>query len=124
MQVGEPATGGAGGGTATRKEWTGEVIEITFRTNITSARDRAAISPPHWKEGVDPTDNWALASTLGLNSSPFSKTTATYLVKAAGGPQDVEVKVRVTKCVNVSGNGTLRGLIGSIEIEGSCPLAA
>jgi hypothetical protein len=124
MQVGEPAAAGAGGGAAQRKEWEALVIEITFKTDITSARDRAAIAPPHWKEGEDPTDSWPLASTLGLGSGPFSKKAATYKVKAAGGPKDVEVKVRVTKCVNVSGTGTLKGVIGSLEIEGSCPLAA
>jgi len=124
MQMGEPAAGGAGGGSAQRKEWEGLVIEINFQTDITSARDRSAIAGPHWKEGEDPTDTWPLASTLGLGSGPFSKKAATYKVKAAGGPRTVEVKVRVTKCVNVSGTGTLRGIIGSLEIEGSCPLAA
>jgi hypothetical protein len=124
MQVGEPAAAGTGGGSAQRKEWEALVIEITFKTDITSARDRAAIAPPHWKEGEDPTDSWPLATTLGLGSGPFSKKAATYMVKAAGGPKDVEVKVRVTKCVNVSGTGTLKGVIGSLEIEGSCPLAA
>jgi hypothetical protein len=124
MQVGEPAAAGTGGGSATRTEWEALVIEITFKTDITSARDRSAIAPPHWKEGEDPTDSWPLASTLGLGSGPFSKKAATYKVKAAGGPTEVEVKVRVTKCVNVSGTGALKGVIGSLEIHGSCPLAA
>ena len=124
MQVGEPAAAGTGGGAAARKEWEAVVIEITFKTDITSARDRAAIAPPHWKEGEDPTDSWPLATTLGLGSGPFSKKAATYLVKDGGGPRAVEVKIRVTKCINVSGTGTLKGVIGSLEIEGSCELAA
>ncbi len=124
MQVGEPAAAGTGGGAAARKEWEAVVIEITFKTDITSARDRAAIAAPHWKEGEDPTDSWPLATTLGLGSGPFSKKAATYLVKAGEGPKAVAVKVRVTKCINVSGTGTLKGVIGSLEIEGSCPLAA
>ncbi|MEP7124243.1 MAG: hypothetical protein ABJE95_25170 [Byssovorax sp.] len=124
MQVGEPAAAAAGGGTAARTEWEALVIEITFKTDITSALDRAAIAAPHWKEGEDPTDSFPMARQLHMGSGPFSKKAATYKVKAAGGPTEVEVKVRVTKCVNVSGTGALKGVLGSLEIHGSCPLAA
>jgi hypothetical protein len=124
MQVGEPAATAASSSNPPRKEWEAQVIEITFKTNITAARDKAAIAAPHWKEGEDPSDTWSLTSSLGLPDAPYSKKAAVYLVKAAGGPKDVEVKVRVTKCVNVSGTGKLKGAIGSLEIEGDCPLAA
>jgi hypothetical protein len=121
--MGEPAAVATGASDATRKEWAGEIIEITFRTDIPAARDKAAISPPHWKKGEDPSDAWSLTSTLGLPDAPYSKKAAVYLVKDGGGSKDVEVKVNVTKCVNVSGTGTLKGTIGSLEISGDCPLA-
>lgn len=120
MQIGEPAEtlGASGMPTA----WAGEVVEVTFHADIASARDKAEITGPNWRIGVDMTDDWPLATKLGLPSGTYSKKPAVYLVRDAGGFWDVEVKVQVTRSENIAGTGKLIGSLGFVTIEGECPL--
>ncbi|WAS94862.1 hypothetical protein [Nannocystis punicea] len=121
VQIGEPV--GVPGASSPPREWQGEVTEVSFNSGITAARDKAEIRAPHWRIGEDLSDPWELAEKLRLPEAPYSKKAAVYLVDGAGGAKDVEIKVRVSKCVNVSGTGKLVGSIGPIVIEGDCPLA-
>ncbi|MBL9100797.1 MAG: hypothetical protein JNL82_07560 [Myxococcales bacterium] len=121
-QLGEPA--GAGAGSEPPKVWVGRVVEVTFKSRIAAVRSKATIAGPHWKYGEDVLDKWDLAEPLKLPRGPYSKRAAVYLVKDAGGAREVEVKVEVKKCENVSGTGKLVGKLGALVVEGACPLAA
>ncbi|MDC0717874.1 hypothetical protein [Nannocystis bainbridge] len=121
VQIGEPV--GVSGASSPPPDWAAEVIEVSFNSGIAAARDKAAIRAPHWSIGEDLSDLWKLTQSLRLPEAPYSKKAAVYLVEGAGGPREVEVKVRVSKCVNISGMGKLVGSLGLIVIEGECPLA-
>jgi hypothetical protein len=120
-QAGEPAA--VATAPEPQKAWAGKVVEVSFKSGIKAARAKATIAAPHWKAGEDMRDEWDLAEPLKLPRGPYSKRAAVYLVEGAGGARDVEVKVEVVKCVNVSGKGKLIGTIGALVIEGECPLA-
>jgi hypothetical protein len=58
---------------------------------------------------------------LHLPVEPYSKRAAVYLIGGLGGPYDVEVKVRITRSKNVSGEARLTGTFSGVSIEGTCP---
>src|SRR5580658_10104887 len=104
-------------------EFEATLKSVTFNGNATVAWNNAAVAPPHWEAGkeADIEDEWAWAERVHLPKRGFSKKAALYY-----GPPDytLDVKVEVTKSVNVSGDATLIGTFGGVEIQGPCPTSA
>ena len=90
----------------------GEVVAVTWKSNIKVARKKATIKKPHWKKGQD------------VNDGAGSKRAAVYLVKSKSASRDVEVKVNITKSEAVTGKSKLVGTIGDLQIEGECGTSA
>ena len=88
----------------------GEVIEVKWGSGIQVSHSKATVAEPHWQQG------------LAVNDGAGSKRPAVYLVKGKGSDA-LTVKVKITENKNVSGNGRLFGVLGALEIEGSCPTA-
>ncbi|MCJ7821087.1 MAG: hypothetical protein MUP53_07775, partial [Bacteroidales bacterium] len=102
----------------TKKELIPKIIEIEFTSAIKVCRSKKVISVPHWETGKkydDQTDS-KIAST--------SKKAAVYKVKT-GSDKDrkAQVKIKIEKAENVSGQGDLSGKLDSLEFEGKCPLS-
>jgi hypothetical protein len=128
MDFGEPICVAPPSTTPPDKEFAAELVSVTFKSGVKASHGQAEIVPPHWEVGKEKeiTDDWKdMAQKLGLPTEPYSKRAAVYLIKnAAGAKYDVEVKVKVTKSVNVTGNGKLLGNINGLVIEGTCPTSA
>jgi hypothetical protein len=107
------------------KELSGKVIEFTWDSNIQMAYGNSPVAEPHWREGMPVEDqgNEKIDGTKGgtLNGS---KRPGVYLVRGKGGSPTATVKVNITENWNVSGDATLRGVLGGLVMEGSCPTAA
>lgn len=104
MQIGEASS------LFDTKRLVAKVVEVVFDSDVKTAHNRAAISPPHWKEGED---------FYGSNS--FSERAAVILHKDAAGAdatKEVTVKVEVTINENVSGTAVLTGGIDDLDIVG------
>ncbi len=110
MQAGEPTA--LKTSSSTDKIFIAKVVEVKFKSPIKVANNNATVQPPHWSLDEN------------VKDGPCSKKPAAYLIRGKGGSQDVEVKVEVLESKNVSGNGRLFGLLGSLLIQGDCPLAA
>lgn len=129
MQIGEAIAAVlawlTGSGPSTT-ELDAELQEVTFDASKKTCLGGSEVRGPHWKAGEDPTHAWrSQARGMGLPAGPYSKKPAVYLVKGASGAKHtVELKVKVTKSEGVSGNGTLVGKLGALEIKGSCPVSA
>ena len=85
---------------------------------------RVEVEGPHWESGKESVveDLWSrLAGSLHLPVEPYSKRAAVYLIGGLGGPYDVEVKIRITRSKNVSGEARLIGTFSGVSIEGTCP---
>jgi hypothetical protein len=106
-------------------EFAAELVSVTFKSGVKTSHAQAEVTPPHWEAGKEAAieDDWTdMAKKLGLPAAPYSKRVAVYLVKGkAGASYDVEVKLKVTKSKNVSGDGKLRGNFNGLSIEGTCP---
>jgi hypothetical protein len=128
MDFGEPICVAPPSTTPPDKEFAVELVSVTFKSGVKASHGQAEIVPPHWEVGKEKeiADDWKdMAQRLGLPAEPYSKRAAVYLIKnAAGGKYDVEVKVKVTKSVNVSGDGKLVGNLNGLVIEGTCPTSA
>jgi hypothetical protein len=128
LQVGEPVSVAPPPPPSTDTEFVAELISVTFKSGVKTSQAQAEVKTPHWETGKEAeiTDDWkATAKTLGLAAEPYSRRAAVYLVKgAAGAVYDVEVKVKVTKSKNVSGDGKLLGNFKGLTIEGTCPTGA
>ena len=124
MEVGEPAAVMTIP-PDTEVEFEAELVAIDFKGSLKTARAKAAITGPHWQQGQEAaiTDDFvATAKRYGIPTKPYSKRAAVYLVKGAKGAKyDVEVKVKVTKSKNVSGDAKLTGDLGGVTVEGTCP---
>jgi hypothetical protein len=127
MEIGE-GVNVALGASAELKPWKlrAEILEVTFKNGIDVSRDGSTVPLPHWKKGVDVSDEWADAKRMGLpEKSSYSKRAAALLISGApGATQDVEVKLHILESENVSGQGKLKGTLGSLEISGESPLGA
>jgi len=88
----------------------GEVVEVAWESGIKVSRSKSTVANPHWK------------TALSVNDGLGSERPGVYLVKGKG-RDEVTVKVKITENKNVSGNGTLVGWLGSLEIKGNCPTA-
>lgn len=101
-----------------KKELVAKIIEIEFTSAIKVCRSKKVISGPHWKTGEDHDDQTdsKIAST--------SKKPAVYKVKT-GSDKDrkAQVKIKIEKAENISGQGDLSGNLDSLEFEGKCPLS-
>jgi hypothetical protein len=127
VQVGEPAAAAASDKPAPEIELAAELISVTFKSAVKTSHARATVQEPHWESGSEAQieDDWSQsAKRMRLPPGPYSKRAAVYLVKGAGGGHEVEVKVKVTKSRNVSGDAKLLGTFRGLSIEGSCPTAA
>ncbi len=127
MQVGEPVSVAPPPAPPEDKDFAAELVSITFKSSIKTSHSKATVAGPHWEAGKEAeiTDDWqAMAKKMGLPAEPYSKRAATYLVKGAGGSHDIEVKIKVTKSKNVSGDAKLVGNFSGLVIEGACPTGA
>jgi hypothetical protein len=110
------------------KDFAAELVSVTFKSGVKASHGQAEITGANWEAGKEGevTDDWkATAQKLGLPEEPYSKRAAVFLIKgAAGAKYDVEVKVKVTKSENVSGDGKLIGNFNGLVIEGTCPTSA
>ncbi len=103
------------------------MLSITFKSGIKVSYLRRVVEGPHWEKGKDGAidDLWSrLAKVLNLALVPYSKRAAVYLVADSVGPYDVEVKLKITKSKNVSGEARLIGTLSGVSIEGTCPSSA
>jgi hypothetical protein len=125
VQVGEPVSAAPPGPSADNVEFDAELVSVTFKGSLKTSHGRATISGPHWEAGKDSqlTDDWKdMARKLGLSPEPYSRRAAVYLIKgAAGASHDVQVKVKVNKSRNVSGEARLIGNLKGLTVEGKCP---
>jgi hypothetical protein len=99
------------------------IKSITFNGNATVARGNAAVQGPHWEAGEESEleDTWDWAANLNLPKQGYSKKAAAYY----GSPDyTLDVKIEVTRSVNVSGDATLIGAFAGVEIRGTCPTSA
>lgn len=126
MQVGEPVSL-APSTTPPDTEFAAELVSVTFKSGVKTSHLKAEVKVPHWEAGKEAEieDDWKdMAKKLGVPPEPYSKRAAVFLIKSAGGAYDVEVKVKVTKSKNVSGDAKLLGNFQGLAIEGSCPTGA
>ena len=128
MQVGEPVSVVAVAAPPPEVEFAARLVSVRFKTPVKTSHGKAEIVGPHWEVGKETEidDDWgAQARKMRLPVELYySRRAAVYLVKGAGGPWEVEVKVKVTKSKNVSGNARLVGQLRDLSIEGTCPTAA
>lgn len=107
------------GGTAQscplNKSLKGKVRQLTWGGGIAVSRKdgstRATVPTPHWVEGS------------AVNDGSGSLRPGVLLLDGKKGTGDTKLQVEITENVNVSGNGIVRGTLGSVEFEGSCPTA-
>jgi hypothetical protein len=128
MQVGEPISVAAVAASPPEVEFAAELVSVRFKTPVKTSHTKAEIVGPHWEVGKEPEidDDWgAQAKKMRLPVEVYySRRAAVYLVKRAGKTWEVEVKVKVTKSKNVSGDAKLEGHLRGLSIEGTCPTAA
>jgi hypothetical protein len=127
MQVGEPVSVAPPSTPPDDVEFEAELVSVTFKSTLKTSHAKATINGPHWETGKEGeiTDDWKdMAKKLRLPPEPYSKRAAVYLVKGAGGSYDIDVKVKVTKSKNVSGDAKLVGNLKGLTAEGTCPTGA
>ena len=95
------------------KSLKGKVNAVTWGGGIKVSRKsglaRATVATPHWQEGT------------AVDDGSGSLRPGVLLVGGAKGTGDTAITVEITENVNVSGNGVVRGTLGGLEFEGSCP---
>jgi len=124
VQVGEPVAVLPAVAPPPDSEFAAELLSITFKSGIKVSHLRKPIEGPHWEKGEESAlvDLWSrLGKLLNLPLVPYSKRPAVYLVTGLGGPYDVQVRLKITKSKNVSGEARLIGSLRGISIEGTCP---
>jgi len=124
MQIGEPVAVVPIATPPPDAELEAEIVAITFKSKIKVSHWRATVEGPHWEKGKESAieDFWTrLAALFHLPIEPHSKRAAVYLIAGLGGPYDVDVKIRITKSKNVSGDGRLIGRLSGVLVEGTCP---
>ena len=124
MEIGEPICVAPPTAPPDDVELAAELVSVNFISTLKTSHAKAPITGPHWQAGHDReiTDDWLkMAMKLRLPRGPYSKRAAVYRVKGAGGKYDVEVKVKITKSKNVSGNAKLVGNLRGLVVEGTCP---
>ncbi len=127
MQVGEPVAVVPAATPPPDAELAAELVSITFKSGIKVSRGRTTVEGPHWEIGKEHAieDVWnRIARLLHLPVDPYSKRPAVFLAGGLGGPYAVEVKLRITKSRNVSGEARLVGTLSGVSIEGTCPSSA
>ncbi len=127
MQIGEPVAVVPIATPPPDAELEAEIVSITFKSGIKVSQRRTPVEGPHWEKGRESAieDLWTrLASRLHLPLELYSKRAAVYLAGGLDGVYDVEVKLKITKSENVSGEARLHGVFCGIAIEGSCPSSA
>lgn len=105
----------------------GAVTSLTFNGTIRVFRNKGVVSPPHWEDGADLADTDYRQTWRPGSSGPgayYSKRPAVVKVPGAGGDMQVKVIVTIAESKNVSGNGRLIGVLGTLTIEGECPTGA
>ena len=124
MQIGEPVAVVPAATPPPDAELEAELVSITFKSGIKVSECRVEVEGPHWESGKESVveDLWSrLAGLLHLPVEPYSKRAAVYLIGGFGGSYDVEVKIRITRSKNVSGEARLIGTFSGVSIEGTCP---
>ena len=127
MQIGEPVAVVPAATPPPDAELEAELVSITFKSGIKVSECRMEVEGPHWESGKESLveDLWSrLAGLLHLPVEPYSKRAAVYLIGGLGGSYDVEVKIRITRLKNVSGEARLIGTFSGVSIEGPCPSSA
>jgi len=127
MQIGEPVAVVPAATPPSDAELEAELVSITFKSKIKVSHGRATVEGPHWEKGEESVieDLWTrLAGLFHLPVEPYSKRAAVYLIGGLGGPYDVDVRIRVTRSRNVSGEARLVGTFSGVSIEGTCPSSA
>jgi hypothetical protein len=96
-----------------------EIIEVSWKSGIDSARAKTKISAPHWKVGekVEEEDKPDL-----MHYKTGSQKPGVYLVNSKKGVDTFEVKIKVTKNTTDKTTGKLSGKLGSLSFEGDCAL--
>jgi hypothetical protein len=123
-QVGEPVAMTTVGDAPSLK---GAVTKLSFSGSLRVFINKSLVQPPHWEVGVDLADTsyrdtWRLGK--GGSGAHYSKRPAVVKVPGAGGNMEVKVIVKITESKNVSGTGKLIGILGTLTIEGECPVSA
>jgi hypothetical protein len=97
-----------------------EIIEVTWKSGIDTARNKTKITAPHWTAGpsVNEEDKPELQ-----HYATGSKKPGVYLVKSKKGVDTFEVKIKITKNTTSSTSGKLSGSLGILQFEGTCSLA-
>jgi len=124
MEIGEPICVAPPTAPPDDVELAAELVSVNFISSLKTSHAKATIKGPHWQAGQDRkiTDDWKkMAKKLGLPAEPYSKRAAVYRVNSAGGKYDVEIKVKITKSKNVTGDAKLVGNLRGLVIEGPCP---
>jgi len=127
MQIGEPVAVVPVATPPPDAELQAEIGAITFKSGIKVSRARVTVEGPHWEKGKERAleDIWTrIARLLHLPVEPYSKRPSVYLAGGLGGPYGVQVKLKITKSRNVSGNARLVGTFSGVSIEGTCPSSA
>lgn len=94
-----------------------ELMEISWKSGIDSARGIKKISAPHWKDGETLDEEDSPAKMLFKTGS---KRPGVYLVAGKKGKVDVEAKIKVTKA-SVGGDAILKGNWVGLELQGKFP---
>jgi hypothetical protein len=106
------------------KELNGMVMEFTWDSNVQMAYGDSPVVEPHWKQGLPVEDDGNEKVDGQGGKLNGSKRPGVYLVRGKGGSPTATVKVNITENWNVSGDATLRGVLGGLVMAGSCPTAA
>ena len=96
----------------------GEIIEVSWKSGIDTARAKTKIAAPHWKKGeAAEEDN----KPDEQKYSTGSKKPGVYLVKSKKGVDTFTVKVNISKSEGQPAEGKLTAKLGNLTFEGKCP---
>ncbi len=97
-----------------------EIIEVTWKSGIDTARNKAKIAAPHWAAGLDAKEE----DKPDLQHYPTgSQKPGVYLVKSKKGVDTFEVKIKVTKNSTSETSGKLLGNLSGLYFDGKCDLS-
>jgi hypothetical protein len=103
---------------AKQPNFVAEVIEVSWKSGIDAARNKAKILAPHWKKGLavieDDKPGEQKYKTGSLRPG-------VYLVHTKKGVDTFTVKISITKSVGQAPQGQLTGTFGALRFEGTCP---
>jgi Domain of unknown function (DUF4150) len=99
-----------------------EILEVHWLAGLDVARDKTKVVAPHWKAGEAAEEDDDPVKKQRWKSG--SKKPGAYDLASTAKGAKLKVKINITRSEEQPGQGTLRGQLGELAFEASCPTGA